>query len=104
MVAVSLKKNLFFDSWNGDIDVFQSEHINFCNHNKVKDCVTDRSTQLRDLIFHLYNKESLLSYLILRAIYYTDTKLNLVKQLLKDKYVTDRTLSLIHISEPTRRS
>ena len=72
---VSLKKNLFFDSWNGDIDVFQSEHINFCNHNKVKDCVTDRSTQLRDLIFHLYNKERLLSYLILRAIYYTDTKL-----------------------------
>lgn len=71
----SLKKNLFFDSWNGDINVYQSEHINFCNHNKVKDCVTDRSTQLRDLIFHLYNKESLLDYLISRTIYYTDTKL-----------------------------
>jgi hypothetical protein len=70
---VSLRKNLLFDSWNGNINVYQSEHINFCAHNKVTICITDKSTNLRDLIYHLYKAKSLIALLFAKTIYFTDS-------------------------------
>ena len=39
LVDFDLKENLFFDSVNtNNITVFQSMHLNFCKHKKVKSC------------------------------------------------------------------